>query len=125
MKYIWTEICFRSLVFALSSSIQLRHRLLQAASISWVMPASSNSPRSEFVHVLEGEKARVLWKCSVPAIFREIWFERNIRFFEDSEENIFLWERVRLLAFLWVSVTEEFQDPSFFFIHLNWEGVLA
>lgn len=32
--------------------------------------------------------------------------------------------RVHLLALLWASVAEEFQDWSFFFIHLNWEGIL-
>lgn len=35
------------------------------------------------------------------------------------------WDRVHLLALLWVSVTKDFQDTSFFFVHLNWRRVLG
>ena len=50
----------------------------QAASISSVMPTSRNSLLSEFIHAFrKGEKARVLWKCSVLALFQVIWFERK------------------------------------------------
>ena len=61
------------------------------------MPASSMSMLLEFIHAFGmGEKARVLWKCSVISTFWVIWIERN-RIFEDSKEDIILLcERVRL-----------------------------
>ncbi|KAH9776963.1 ATP-dependent clp protease proteolytic subunit-related protein 4 [Citrus sinensis] len=44
------------------TAVQLWHRLFQAAQISWVMPASSISMLSEFIHAFgKGEKARVLY----------------------------------------------------------------
>lgn len=51
--------------------------------------------------------------------------ERNVCIFEGkSMDNIEeLWDKVHLLASL-ASVSKEFQHSSFFFIHLNWEGVL-
>ena len=33
-----------------------------------------------------------------------------------------LWYTVHPITLLWASITKEFQDLSFFFIHLNWEG---
>ena len=57
--------------------------------------------------------------------FWVIWIERNRSIFDDLEEDIiFLWKE-QFLASLWASITEEFQDSSFFPIHVNGEGVLA
>lgn len=68
----------------------------------------------------------VLWKCSVLAALWVIWLETNRRIFEDSEKDIiFLWESVWLIPSLRAQLLKEFQDSSFFFIHLNWESVLA
>ena len=65
------------------TAVQLWHRLFQAAQISWVMPASSISMLSEFIHAFgKGEKARVLWKCSVMATFWVIWLKEIEGFFK-------------------------------------------
>lgn len=67
-----------------------------------------------------------LWKCSVLATLWIIWLERNRIYGDSSEEDVnSLWNRARFLASLWAS--KEFQDTwvFFFFVHLNWEGVLG
>lgn len=52
------------------TAVQLWHRLSQAAKISWVMPASSISMLSEFIHAFgRGENAILLWQCPVMATF--------------------------------------------------------
>ena len=90
------------------NAAQLGKGLFQASKISWVMQASTMSMLSEFIRAFgKDEKARVLRKCSVTATFWVFWIERSRRIFEDSEEDIiYLWERVRLLASLWASVTK-------------------
>ncbi|GAY42514.1 hypothetical protein CUMW_067490 [Citrus unshiu] len=50
--------------------LNLWNRLFQAAKIPSAMPASRMSMLSEFIHAFRmGEKARVLWKCSVISTF--------------------------------------------------------
>lgn len=66
------------------------------------------------------EKVKKLECCGNVRFFWVIWIERNRRIFEDLEKDvILLWERVWLLDSLWGSVTKEFHNSSFFFIHLN------
>lgn len=74
----------------------------------------------------KGEKAMVSWEYSVLAILWVIWIERNNRIFRDfREEDVnYLRNRASFLASLWTSISKEFQDTLFIFIHLNWEGVL-
>ena len=57
---------------------------------------------------------------------RPKWEEINVRIFEEkSADNAEeLWDRYHFLASLWASVSKEFQDSSFFFIHQNCDGVL-
>lgn len=68
----------------------------------------------------------MLWKCTILATLCFL-IERDNRIFGDSrEEDVnYLWDRASFLASLWASVSKEFQDTSFFFIHSNWEGVLG
>lgn len=75
----------------------------------------------------KGEQARVLWKCSVLATLWVIWLQRHKRIFRDSREEDVnsLWDRTQFLASLRASISKEFQDTLFFFIHLNWEQVLG
>ena len=53
--------------------------------------------------------------------------ERNVCIFEgESIDNAKeLSDRVCFLSSIWASVSKEFQDSSFFFIHLIWDGVLG
>ena len=37
---------------------------------------------------------------------------------------MFLWDRVKFWASLWVSISLEFKDSSFFFISIDWEGAM-
>lgn len=68
----WCVMCKRNgesadhLFLHCHNTVQLWIRLFQAVKISWMMPASSMSMLSELIHAFgKGEKARVLWKCSV------------------------------------------------------------
>ena len=74
----------------------------------------------------KGRKAKPLWICAVAALFGVVWQERNLLILEEkTADNIEeLWYRIRLLASLWASVSKEFQNSTFSFIHLSWESVL-
>ena len=71
-----------------------------------------------------GKKAKVLWGCSVLAIFWVLWMERNRRIFEVYEGVgvQFLWERIRFWVALWASVSEVFKDYSFSSILRDWRA---
>ena len=103
-------------------------RLIKEVKIMWVAPASCGSFLMENIHDFgKGDKAKVVWKCSILALLWVIWQDRNSRIFEDRQEEDIncLWDRIKFLASLWASVSKEFQDTSFFFILLNWETVLG
>jgi hypothetical protein len=71
-----------------------------------------------------GKKARVLWGCSVLAIFWVLWMERNRRIFEGygGVGFEFLWGRIRFWVALWASVSEAFKDYSFSTILRDWRA---
>lgn len=72
------------------------------------------------------KKAKILWKCAGAALFWVRWEERNVHIFKEksvhnAEE---LRDRVRFITSPGASASKDFQDSSFFLIHLNWDGVL-
>lgn len=93
LSHSWSVVCKRNgenadhLFLHSHQAAQLWH---QPASISSVMPTSRNSLLSEFIHAFrKGEKARVLWKCSVLALFQVIWFERKKVFWRSRNTSSF------------------------------------
>lgn len=57
---------------------------------------------------------RGLWKVVVLAALCGIWLERNIRVFEDREEDeLVLWEKIIFWFSLWVYRDKEFGEAGF------------
>lgn len=76
---------------------------------------------------INGKNAKILWGCGVLAVNWVVWMERNKRIFEDYggaglEE---LWERVKLWASLWASISREFKDYTLSTIILDWQAVVV
>ena len=96
----------------------LWNTLFQAARVSWAFQTRVSMLFEHVSAFAKGAKARVLL-----ATLWVIWLERNKRIFGDSREEDVnsRSDRTQFLASLSASVSKEFQDTSFFFIHLNRE----
>lgn len=61
-------------------------------------------------HFGGGEKAEILWNCSVLAVFLLLWMEKYKRIFGDYSEKEVLWGKVGF----WTSNSLEFWDIPFY-----------
>ena len=66
----------------------------------------------------------VLWQAASIALIRLVWWERNVRIFEDKVRNSeYLWDSIVFLFSLWAFYSKVFKGTPLNVLQLDWLAV--
>ena len=67
------------------------------------------------------KRGLVLWQAASIALIRLVWWERNVRIFEDKVRNSeYLWDSIVFLVCLWAFYSKVFKGTPLNVLQLDW-----
>ena len=90
----------------------LWHRLFCIAKMDWApLRSIFDMMTINFKGLGRSKRGLVLWQSACIALIWVVWWERNVRIFEDKARNSeALWDTIHFLASFWASCTTTFKD---------------
>ncbi|RVW34855.1 Transposon TX1 uncharacterized 149 kDa protein [Vitis vinifera] len=119
-KFVWNS----QVPFKVKSFVWLvTHKKL--AKMDWVPPRSIFDMMSiKFNGFGSSKRGLVLWQAASIALIRLVWWERNVRIFEDKVRNSeYLWDSIVFLASLWAFYSKVFKGTPLNVLQLDWLAV--
>ena len=110
-----------------SLAMRLWHILFQLAKMDWVPPRSISDMMSINYKGFDiSKRGIVLWQNACIALIWVVWWERNVRIFEDKARNLEnLWDSFQFFASLWAFCSMVCKGIPLNVLQLDWLAVCS